>query len=212
MTNDPWNAATDPWTAATPPATPSAQGGGTGGGAWLPPTAAPTAAIGKGVRVFAASSLLIVAAAAGVLVGHATWTSPSSPQSAFPGFGFPSTPGSNPSTSGPKNSSAIEEQVDPAIVDISSTFKYQSTAGEGTGIVLTSNGEVLTNNHVINGATTVSVTDIGNGRTYSATVISYDRSKDLAVLQLQGASGLRTVSIGDSSTAKVGDKVLAIGN
>jgi hypothetical protein len=78
--------------------------------------------------------------------------------------------------------------------------------------VISSSGEVLTNNHVINGATSISVTDIGNGQTYPATVVGYDRSHDIAVLQLQGASGLQTASIGDSSGVVVGDAIAAIGN
>jgi S1-C subfamily serine protease len=78
--------------------------------------------------------------------------------------------------------------------------------------VLTSNGEILTNNHVVNGATKISVTDVGNGKTYSATVVGYDDSHDVAVLQLQGASGLQTAKIGDSSSAAVGEGVVAIGN
>ena len=79
-------------------------------------------------------------------------------------------------------------------------------------MVLTPSGEVLTNNHVVDGATVISVTDIGNGRTYPATVVGYDRSRDVAVLQLTGASGLTTVPIGNSSTVTVGAKVTALGN
>jgi S1-C subfamily serine protease len=102
--------------------------------------------------------------------------------------------------------------VAPALVDINVTFGYQSAQGAGTGIVLTSKGEVVTNNHVINGATKISVTDIGNGKTYSADVVGYDASHDIAVLQLQGASGLTTAKIGDSSQAAVGQSVVAVGN
>ena len=58
--------------------------------------------------------------------------------------------------------------------------------------MLTSNGEILTNNHVINGATSISVYRLGNGKTYKATVVGYDESQDIAVLQLSGASGLTT--------------------
>ena len=78
-------------------------------------------------------------------------------------------------------------------------------------MVLTSTGEVLTNNHVINGATSIKATDIGNGRTYTAKVVGYDKTGDVAVLQLQNASGLQTVTL-SSSAAKVGDKVTALGN
>ncbi len=112
----------------------------------------------------------------------------------------------------PSDVSAIAAKVDPAIVDIRSTFSYQSATGEGSGIVLTANGEVLTNNHVIEGATAISVTDVGTGKTYVARVVGYDRTHDIAVLQLDGASGLPVAKIGDSSKVAVGTPVVAIGN
>jgi S1-C subfamily serine protease len=77
-------------------------------------------------------------------------------------------------------------------------------------MVLTSSGEVLTNNHVIDGATSVSVT-AADGKTHAAKVVGYDAADDIAVLQLQGASKLPTVSVGTSQPA-VGDPVVAIGN
>jgi S1-C subfamily serine protease len=106
----------------------------------------------------------------------------------------------------------IAARVDPGLVDVVSTDSYQQATAAGTGIVLTSNGEVLTNNHVIDGATSIKVTDVGNGKTYTATVVGYDASHDVAVLQLQGASGLTTASLGDSSTVQAGDNVVALGN
>jgi S1-C subfamily serine protease len=108
--------------------------------------------------------------------------------------------------------SQITAQTDPGLVDVVSTLGYQQAQAAGTGIVLTSSGEVLTNNHVIEGATSISVTDIGNGHTYQAKVVGYDQTRDVAVLQLQGASGLGTVSLGNSDTAAVGQSVVAIGN
>ncbi len=102
--------------------------------------------------------------------------------------------------------------INSALVDVNTNLAYQGSSAAGTGIVLTSNGRILTNNHVIRGATTIRVTDIGNGRTYSASVVGYSVSDDVAVLQLKGASGLATASIGSSSGAKVGDAVVAIGN
>jgi S1-C subfamily serine protease len=110
------------------------------------------------------------------------------------------------------SASQIAARVDPGLVDVVATDGYQQATSEGTGIVLTSNGEILTNNHVIEGATAISVTDIGNGRTYTATVVGYDASHDVAVIQLQHASGLTTASLGDSSTVRVGDSVVALGN
>src|SRR3984957_15813574 len=110
------------------------------------------------------------------------------------------------------STSQIASRIDPGLVDVTSTLGYQQATAKGTGIVLTSNGEILTNNHVINGATSVSVTDIGNGKTYKATVAGYDETKDVAVLQLTGASGLATANLGDSSTVGVGNAVVALGN
>ncbi len=119
--------------------------------------------------------------------------------------------GGGAAPNGTAQSTAISAKVAPALVDINSTF-YQGAQGAGTGIVLTADGEILTNNHVVNGATSISVTDIGNGKTYKGTVAGYDKSKDIAVVKLQGASGLQTAKLGDSSTTKVGDAVVAIGN
>jgi S1-C subfamily serine protease len=110
------------------------------------------------------------------------------------------------------SASQIASRVDPALVDVVSTDGYQGATSAGTGIVLTSTGEILTNNHVIEGATSIKVTDIGNGRTYTATVVGYDASHDVAVLQLQGASGLTAASLGDSSSVQAGDSVTALGN
>jgi S1-C subfamily serine protease len=110
------------------------------------------------------------------------------------------------------STASIVRMTDPAVVDIVSTLGDQGGAAAGTGIVLTSSGEILTNNHVIDGATSIRVTDIGNGRTYSASVTGYDATRDIAVLKLSGASGLKTATIGDSSAVKVGSKVVGIGN
>jgi S1-C subfamily serine protease len=117
-------------------------------------------------------------------------------------------------TSGSKvlTTSQIATQTDPGLVDIYTTLGYQQAQAAGTGMVLTSSGEVLTNNHVINGATSITARDIGNGRTYQAKVVGYDHSHDIAVIQLQGASGLQTVTLGDSGSASSGQKVVALGN
>jgi S1-C subfamily serine protease len=108
--------------------------------------------------------------------------------------------------------SQIVSKTDPAVVDVVSTLGNQNGTAAGTGIVLTSSGEVLTNNHVIDGATSIKVRDVGNGQVYSATVVGYDVTRDIAVIQLQGASGLQTADLGNSSSVTVGDKVVAIGN
>jgi S1-C subfamily serine protease len=108
--------------------------------------------------------------------------------------------------------SAIATKVDPGLVDINTSLSYEDEQAAGTGMVLTSSGEILTNNHVIDGATSISVTDLGNGQTYSASVVGYDRTQDVAVLQLHGASGLQTVRLGNSANVSVGQSVVGIGN
>ena len=110
------------------------------------------------------------------------------------------------------STSQITSKVSPGLVDVVSTLGDENGKAAGTGMVLTSTGEVLTNNHVIDGATSISVTDIGNGRTYKASVVGYDKTQDVAVLQLQDASGLTTVSLGNSATVSTGQSVVAIGN
>ncbi len=106
----------------------------------------------------------------------------------------------------------IASQTNAGLVDVISTLGYQHGTAEGTGMVLTSGGEVLTNNHVVAGATSVKVRDIGDGRTYTANVVGYSDGNDVAVLQLVGARGLPTVTIGDSGSAAVGQNVVALGN
>jgi S1-C subfamily serine protease len=110
------------------------------------------------------------------------------------------------------STAAIVKQTDPAVVDIVSTLGDQHAAAAGTGIVLTANGTILTNNHVIDGATSIKVTDVGNGQTYTAAVTGYDASHDVAVLQLRNASGLTTARIGNSGAVKAGQQVVAVGN
>jgi S1-C subfamily serine protease len=108
--------------------------------------------------------------------------------------------------------SQIASRVDPGLVDVISTLGYEDDTAEGTGIVLTSNGEILTNNHVVEEATSIKVRDIGNDKTYTAKVVGYDEKDDVAVLQLEDASGLTTATTGNSSTTTVGSSVVALGN
>jgi S1-C subfamily serine protease len=109
-------------------------------------------------------------------------------------------------------STSVTAKVDPGVVDVNTNLAYQNAAAAGTGMVIASDGDVLTNNHVIRGATTIKVRDVGNNTTYSASVVGYDVTADIAVLKLRGASGLKTVPIGNSSPVKVGAAVTAIGN
>jgi S1-C subfamily serine protease len=97
------------------------------------------------------------------------------------------------------------------VVVINTNLAYQGGSAAGTGMVLTSSGEVLTNNHVISGATTIKVTVPKTSHTYTARVVGYSVTSDVAVLQLQNASNLKTIST-SSAKLTVGASVTALGN
>ncbi|HXN77535.1 MAG TPA: trypsin-like peptidase domain-containing protein, partial [Candidatus Dormibacteraeota bacterium] len=126
----------------------------------------------------------------------------------------PAQPGSPiqpaPSAGGRLNTDAIAAKVDPAIVDINTVVGSGQAAG--TGQIITSNGEILTNNHVVDRSTSIQVTIAGRSQAYPAHVIGVDPSADIALIQIDGVSGLPTVSFASSSSVKVGDPIVAIGN
>lgn len=98
------------------------------------------------------------------------------------------------------------------VVLVNTNLALQGATAAGTGIVLTKTGEVLTNNHVIAGATTITVTVPATKKTYTANVLGYDVSDDVALIQLQGATNLATASFGKSAKLKIGQATRAVGN
>ncbi|MEU8506884.1 trypsin-like peptidase domain-containing protein [Streptomyces brevispora] len=118
-------------------------------------------------------------------------------------------PGTTVSQSSKGTVSGVAAALSPTIVEINAT----STAGKstGSGVIITSDGEIVTNNHVVAGSSSVKVT-LSTGKTYTAEVVGTDPDKDLALIKLQGASGLKTATLGDSSKVAVGDQVVAIGS
>ncbi len=122
------------------------------------------------------------------------------------------TPSDNATGSKTLNLVTVERKVKPGLVDITATLKYDSETAEGTGMIVSPSGLVLTNNHVIDGATSVTAMLVDSGKPYQARVVGYDSKDDIALLQLIGAAGLPTVSFGNSSQVKVGTAVLALGN
>jgi S1-C subfamily serine protease len=181
-----------------------------------------------------AAALALIAGVAGAGASHLIWPGGSSGTStpsalpssgnggffnggsgAFGGSGASGTSGSSGSST--SSSAAVQKvasEVSPALVDINTTITEGTETGRaaGTGVVLTSDGYVLTNNHVITGETAITATDIGNGKTYKATVVGYDRTHDIAVIKLTDASGLKVASFGNSQAASVGASVIGIGN
>jgi S1-C subfamily serine protease len=180
---------------------------------------------------YVAVAVLAAAAGAGAAVALNNTSSPSSSALAPSGNGSEANPfGGNgnaapaplPSSSsgsggtnagtGSLDAKALAAKVDPGIVDVTSALKYSDATAQGTGMVISSSGLVLTNNHVIDEGTGVTATLVTSGKTYTAKVIGYDSTDDVALLQLEGASGLTTIPLSDSSKAKVGEAVLALGN
>lgn len=144
-------------------------------------------------RILAALTALVALIAAGV-IGHSLQPAPKT--SAI--------------TNAVKNT--LVAKVDRSVVDITATDKYQQIVASGTGIILSPNGYVLTNNHVIAGATSISAKIGGEGKAYSAIVVGYDVAQDLAVLKLQNATSLTPAVLATHSSVQVGESVIAIGN
>lgn len=148
-----------------------------------------------------------------------TPSSTSSPSAPSPAPSAPSgvIPGSPPSSAPRQETltpqqSAVAAAVSKGLVDVVTTIGFDGAQGAGTGIILSADGLVLTNHHVVTGATSIRATSIGNGTTYDATVVGYDSTHDVAVLRLKGASGLTVAPLGSSSSVQVGDEVVAVGN
>jgi S1-C subfamily serine protease len=102
--------------------------------------------------------------------------------------------------------------VGQGLVIINTTLQYSSEAAAGTGMVINADGLVLTNNHVIENSTKITATVAATGKNYLAKVVGYDVTGDIALIQLQNASGLHPVPTGDSSQVKTGATVMAMGN
>jgi S1-C subfamily serine protease len=227
------------WPGGPGPA-PGWAGGGWGwippGSGWSPPPGAHPGATPGGpaqrarrpLMIGGAALLAAVAVLGGIGIGYSVWRpGPSSAPSSSTTPFSPATGGriathftsgssskSSSASGGPSETamSSIASKVDPSLVDVNTVLGDETAEAAGTGMVLTSTGKVLTNNHVIEGSTSISVTDLGNSQTYSATVIGYDRTQDVAVIQLKGASGLKTADFGNSSDVSVGESVVGIGN
>ncbi|WP_385621671.1 trypsin-like peptidase domain-containing protein [Streptomyces sp. P8-A8] len=204
--------ATGPGTTVWPGGNDGSGGGSGGNGAGGPdfPPPAPQEPAAPRQRARRPVALLAAVAIAAAIVGGGTATVVEQ----LTGGGTNSAasevvPGTTVSQSSKGTVSGVAKAVSPMIVEINAT----STAGEstGSGVVITSDGEIVTNNHVISGASSIKVT-LSTGRTYTADVVGTDPDKDLALIKLRGASGLKTATLGDSSAVAVGDQVVAIGS
>ncbi|MCX3062118.1 S1C family serine protease [Streptomyces beihaiensis] len=105
--------------------------------------------------------------------------------------------------------SGVAKAVSPSIVEIKATMA--SGTSTGSGVILTGDGEILTNNHVVSGATSMKV-QTSDGKSYTADIVGTDPKKDLALIKLKNASGLKAATLGNSDGVSVGDQVVAIGS
>lgn len=183
----------------------------------VPPPPPPPREVRRVVAVVAAAAL--IAGGLGAGLGMAFGASSGSISSNSGPVPVVPTPGrSSQASSGPSESTAaIAKAVEPAIVDINTDIASESASGQeqaaGTGMLITSSGEILTNNHVVEDATKITVSLQGGSGTYAASVIGVNKLRDVALLQLQNHSGpLPTVTLGDSRTVAVGNPVVAMGN
>jgi len=175
-------------------------------------------------RALSALVLVLVIGGGGFILGHdivtpaairisaPNYTSPTLPSfgNGSGSFQIPSvTP---PNTKADKAAAKIATKVDPGLVDITTTFASSTQTAEGTGMILTSDGLVLTNNHVVEDAQTLSVRDIATNATYVGKVVGYDLTQDVALIQLKDASGLTTIKTANSDKVASGEKIVGIGN
>ncbi|MEU8709310.1 trypsin-like peptidase domain-containing protein [Streptomyces sp. NPDC048565] len=178
--------------------------------AWPAPAPEPAAAPASERRIKRPFALLAAVAIAAAAIGGGTATLIGQlADDGSSGSGTGVVSGTTVSQSSAGTVSGVAAAVSPAIVEISAA----SSAGDatGSGVVTTADGEIVTNNHVISGASAIKVT-LSTGKTYTADVVGTDADKDLALIKLQNASGLKTATLGDSSSVKVGDEVVAIGS
>ncbi|HLI40922.1 MAG TPA: trypsin-like peptidase domain-containing protein [Streptosporangiaceae bacterium] len=168
---------------------------------------------GTGVLSYLVVAVLAAALGAGVTLGLYRPAPASSNGVAAPAP-LPSNAVPSPGTGSGSASGeqAIFNKVEPGLVTVNSTIQYQGEQGRGTGMVINPDGLVLTNNHVIEDSTRLSATVVATGKTYPARVLGYDTTGDVALIKLEGASGLRVVQPGNSADVKVGDPVLAMGD
>ena len=188
---------------------------------WGPPGWPPAPQRGQGGSGLRRTALAIFAIACVGAGGGTAWAlttaSIATPSTTSPNGGSTGTGGANnnggtvPSTGGTLSASTVA-RLDSAIVDITADTASPGGQVAGTGMVITSNGEVLTNNHVIDDTVNIRAQIDGTGKVYQVKVIGYDLSDDVALVQLVGASNLPTVPIGDSSKLSTGDSITVLGN
>jgi putative serine protease PepD len=167
----------------------------------------------SGAASFAAVVVLSAALGAGLIAGIDSLRGSDNGNAANAGTGSGSP--STISTSMPSGSTALPDVADiyasvsPSVVEITTTAR--NGGGLGSGVVLSTDGLIITNNHVVEGATSISV-NFSDGQSATARVVETKPNNDLAVIKVDGISGLKAAKIGKSDALRPGDEIIAIGN
>jgi S1-C subfamily serine protease len=120
--------------------------------------------------------------------------------------------GTSESTTTVLDTTAATAEQSVGVVVIDTVLAYEGAEAAGTGLILSANGRILTNNHVVEGATSITVTVVSTGVEYTAEVVGTEASEDIAVLDLVDASGLAVADLDTSGDVTVGDAVTGVGN
>ncbi len=179
--------------------------------AWGDTLEQPPKPSGGAARVIVGVLVVVLALGGGIGVGAALRPTASASAQATPATTGATTPPPPAPGTSTLDVAAIANGVNPGVVDINTSLSGGNAAA-GTGMVLTPNGQVLTNNHVIADETSITVRSVTTGKSYSASVVGYDATNDVAVIQLKGASGLPTITPAKPGPLLIGQPIVAIGN
>ena len=212
-----------PLTATGPASAPGYGAPGYGAPGYGAPPPVPPRSVERHARASRRRSLTALAVAcflafAGVLgyaIGAGNGSSTTNASSLFPSQQQAPSANGNGSSSGNRQNSSIDVngiagKVSPSIVNFTSSLDQGEAAG--TGILISSSGLVLTNNHVIASSNELEAEIGGDGTQHPAKVLGYDLQSDVALVQIEGVSGLDAASLGNSSSAQIGDAIVAMGN
>jgi S1-C subfamily serine protease len=211
----------DPWGGYPSYGSPAGYPPAPGSPADYPPVASSKAPRMLGLVIAVAIVIALVSGVTGAGIGLAlrpsstgVTTPGGSSSNTNPSSGNSSSSNGTSSGSSSINASAIASQIDPSVVDVVNTLAGGSGLAEGTGIIINSSGDILTNNHVIDGSQSVTVQIDGTGPQLAATVLGYDPTDDVALVKINDITGLslKVAPLGNSDDVTIGDAVVAIGN
>ena len=183
------------------------------GGPWgYPPPAVPARRHWLTALLAGAAALAVLLAGGAVVVDQHKLPFAAGPLIGVSVAEKPATPKKHVAPAPVYSDAQVAKLVTPGAVIINSTLADQNAIAAGTGMILTTDGEILTNNHVIDGATSITVTVVSTGRRYDADLVGTSVASDVALLKLRNAGGLTVIPLATSDAVTTGTQVVAIGN